>query len=95
MDRRSRDEPLELGAYEGGIVRSKFTATIDGRTAVICLDGSAVFRLAEDADEDAKAHLLNLHRARIREAAERLFRRGIYQDLGSTLEIVITAEDLD
>ena len=58
------DMGLTLGAYEEEIIRPCFQASVRGRPAVVRLDASAMFKLAEDAEDAALAHLLIPPRAR-------------------------------
>jgi len=88
------DMGLTLGAYEEEIIRPTFRAQVEGRRAVVRLDASAMFKLAEDAEDAALAHLLNLQRAKIRAVAQRLFERGLYQERDGDLEIILTAQDI-
>ena len=91
----ARHAPLTLGTYATELIRPSFTAVVEGKPVVVRLDGSALFKLAEDSGEEARAYLINLHRPRIRDAAQRLFDKGLYQERGTDLEILVTAQDLD
>jgi hypothetical protein len=87
--------PLELGSYVAEIILPSFMASVSGQPAVVRLDRAAMFKLAEDAEHEALASLLNFQRPRIREAAQRLFDQGSFRELGGDVEILVTAQDLD
>jgi hypothetical protein len=89
------DMGLTLGAYEEEIIRPCFQASVRGRAAVVKLDASAMFKLAEDAEDAALAHLLNLQRSKIRAGAQRMFEKGCYREQADKLEIILTAQDID
>ena len=89
------DMGLTLGAYEEEIIRPCFQASVRGRPAVVRLDASAMFKLAEDAEDAALAHLLNLQRSKIRAGAQRMFEKGCYREQADKLEIILTAQDIE
>ena len=89
------DMGITLGAYEEEIIRPCFRALVEGKPAVVRLDASAMFKLAEDAEDAALAHLLNLQRPRIRAVAQRLIDKGCFREQAEGLEIVLTAQDID
>lgn len=89
------DANLTLGAYEVEIIRPWFRASIQGRPAMVRLDPTAMFKLAEDAEDFALAHLLNLQRPKIRAGAQRMFEKGCYREQADGVEIILSAQDLD
>ena len=86
---------ITLGAYEVEIIRPSFRALVEGKPAVVRLDASAMFKLAEDAGDEALAYLLNLQRPKIRAGAQRMFEKGCYREQPDGLEIILTAQDID
>lgn len=89
------DFGITLGTYEEEIIRPCFRASIEGKPAVVRLDASAMFKLAEDAEDAALAHLLNLQRPKIRAGAQRMIDKGCYREQPEGLEIILTAQDID
>lgn len=83
-----------LGSRVEDAPRPRFHASIDGESAIVELDSSAVLRLAEQAVPPALASVLDEKRDQIRAAAARLAAEGFVTRKAGCAEIVITALDL-
>lgn len=83
-----------LGSRIEGASRPSFHASLDGETAIVELDSSAVLKLSEPAGVARLNKILDDKRDRISDAAARLAREGFANRGDNGIEIVLTALDL-